>query len=173
MTLPAQPAPTATTASEPARPGPARPGALPSGPASSGPASARALPSRSGPPSRLQEGAQCPLCRLVPAPDTLRCPGCQEDLAPPVHLRLRGRLCYNEGLRLARAGAYRDAVVELEQAVRLEPGLVVAWVVLGKAEAALGDPARAAAAFGRALRLDPDHAGAGAALAALPGAPAH
>lgn len=90
-----------------------------------------------------------------------------------MHLRLRGRLCYNEGLRLARAGAYRDAVVELEQAVRLEPGLVVAWVVLGKAEAALGDPARAAAAFGRALRLDPDHAGAGAALAALPGAPAH
>ncbi|GGV09527.1 hypothetical protein GCM10010495_23090 [Kitasatospora herbaricolor] len=112
-------------------------------------------------------GVQCPLCRLAPAPDSLRCPGCQEDLAPLVHLRLRGRLAYNEGLRLARAGSLGEAVGELERAVRLEPGLVVAWVVLGKAAARLGDRARAAEALGRALRLDPGHPGAGAALTGL------
>ncbi|MCX5212360.1 tetratricopeptide repeat protein [Kitasatospora sp. NBC_00240] len=112
-------------------------------------------------------GVQCPLCRLAPAPDSLRCPGCQEDLTPLVHLRLRGRLAYNEGLRLARAGSLGEAVGELERAVRLEPGLVVAWVVLGKAAARLGDRARAAAALGQALRLEPGHPGAGAALTGL------
>ncbi len=129
------------------------------------------VPQQTGPHDGTGEddgyGVECPLCRLAPAADTLRCPGCQEDLSPLVHLRLRGRIAYNEGLRLARAGAYREAVAELARAVRLEPELLAARLVLGKAEAALGEPGRAAAAFEGVLRLAPGHPGAGAALAAL------
>ncbi|MFC8452939.1 hypothetical protein [Kitasatospora sp. NPDC057223] len=125
------------------------------------------VPPQAGPSDGAGYGVECPLCRLAPAAGTLRCPGCQEDLTPLVHLRLRGRIAYNEGLRLARAGAYREAVGELERAVRLEPELLVARLVLGKAAAALGEHGRAAAAFEDVLRLAPGHPGAGAALAAL------
>lgn len=68
------------------------------------------------------------------------------------------------------AGDHAAAADLLEQALELAPNWAVGHVALGEARAAAGDAAGAAAAFRRALDIDPaDTAGAGPRLAVLTG----
>lgn len=62
---------------------------------------------------------------------------------------------------------YRDARVEFDDAARLDPSSAEPPYQLGLAYAQAGETAEAMAAFGRALAIDPGHAGARAALAPL------
>ncbi|MEZ0091710.1 tetratricopeptide repeat protein [Streptacidiphilus sp. EB129] len=119
-------------------------------------------------PSAPQIRIDCPQCNLQAVPDTLHCPGCEEDLAPLAHLLLRGRISYNQALALARDGDHAAARPLLEQSVREEPELTPAWLLLGKVAARLGDTARAHEALDRAVALAPDDPCAQAARAALP-----
>ncbi|WP_042396482.1 tetratricopeptide repeat protein [Streptacidiphilus carbonis] len=109
----------------------------------------------------------CPQCRLEAQPDTLLCPGCQEDLAPLAHLLHRGRISYNTGLAHARRGDHGQARAALEQAVQQEPGLAAAWLLLGKIAVHQGESARAAEALTRAAELSPDDKSIRAALTAV------
>lgn len=108
----------------------------------------------------------CPQCRLDALPDTLHCPGCQEDLAALAHLLHRGRISYNAGLTHAREGDHTQARAALERAVQEEPDLAPAWLLLGKVASHQGDASRAQEALTRAAALDPHDELIQAALAA-------
>ncbi|MFC1442794.1 tetratricopeptide repeat protein [Streptacidiphilus sp. N1-10] len=113
----------------------------------------------------------CPQCRLDALPDTLHCPGCQEDLAALAHLVYRGRISYNTGLTHARDGDHDRARAALERAVQEEPDLTPAWLLLGKIAAHQGDAPRAHEALTRAATLDPADPTIQAALSALTATP--
>jgi predicted TPR repeat methyltransferase len=75
---------------------------------------------------------------------------------------------YGFGRDLASRGDLAAAVDLFVQAIEAAPGFGAAWFALGETRATLGDSAGAAAAFGEALRLDPeDRHGAALHLARL------
>ena len=113
----------------------------------------------------------CPQCRLDAQPDTLHCPGCQEDLAPLAHLLHRGRISYNTGLTHARNNDHTRARAALERAVQEEPDLAPAWLLLGKIAAHQGDAPRAREALTQAATLSPTDTAIQAALSALTATP--
>jgi tetratricopeptide (TPR) repeat protein len=73
----------------------------------------------------------------------------------------------NRGVEALLHGESRAAAASLEQAVRFDPALPVAWVNLGVALRRQGDDSGAEAAYRRALELDPETPAAYRNLAAL------
>lgn len=61
------------------------------------------------------------------------------------------------GVIEGQRGRYAEAVVLLEQAIRIDPGVAAAHANLGNAECALGFPEKALASYQRAVTLQPDH----------------
>ena len=62
---------------------------------------------------------------------------------------------FTSGSRHLAAKQYAEAVLEFQNAVRVQPGSADAQMKLGEAYAGLGRPAHAAAAYQRACELDP------------------
>ncbi|WP_433786228.1 OmpA family protein [Actinomycetospora sp. CA-101289] len=112
------------------------------------------------------EPVRCPLCAVPPGPDGV-CPDCGEDLTPLSHLQARPVLLYNRALALAAAGDDDRAVRAVSAALAEDERFADAWVVLGKLEARRGHRDDARRAWRSALDVEPGHAGAQAALAAL------
>src|SRR5881396_1162202 len=75
-------------------------------------------------------------------------------------------LMLNLGMALHMAGKKREAIPELEAAVKLDPALAPAWLFLGTARLQLGETSAAIEALKTVLRLQPDHGDALAMLAA-------
>jgi hypothetical protein len=75
---------------------------------------------------------QCPQCAVPADAQSLCCPSCHEDLVALVRLRYAGRIAFNEALGLLRAGRREAAVVALERAVAVEPGLGAAKELLAR-----------------------------------------
>lgn len=68
----------------------------------------------------------------------------------------------------ATDGAWGEAAEMFEQTIERAPDWAGAWVALGEARSALGDPTRATDAYRRAIALDPgDRLGASLRLAAI------
>jgi len=63
----------------------------------------------------------------------------------------------NLGMALHMAGKKREAIPELEDAVKLDPGLAPAWLFLGATRLQLGETTAAIKALKMALSLQPDH----------------
>ena len=63
----------------------------------------------------------------------------------------------NLGMALHMAGKKREAIPELEAAVRLDAGLAPAWLFLGTARLQLGETARAVKALETVLHLEPEN----------------
>ncbi|WMJ71544.1 tetratricopeptide repeat protein [Stenotrophomonas sp. 24(2023)] len=59
----------------------------------------------------------------------------------------------------ASVATLRDGVQALQQALQRDPQRADGWVLLGRSQAELGNPAAAAEAFARAVALAPDEAG--------------
>ncbi|MCC6317392.1 MAG: tetratricopeptide repeat protein [Gemmatimonadaceae bacterium] len=59
---------------------------------------------------------------------------------------------YTEGTRLLDVGRRAEGVAQLEQAVAIDTGFATAWRILGSTYGVLGEPAKAAAALGRAFQ---------------------
>src|SRR2546428_9672035 len=66
-------------------------------------------------------------------------------------------LMLNLGMALHMAGKRREAIPELEAAVKLDPGLAPAWLFLGTARLQLGETAASVNALKTVLDLQPDH----------------
>lgn len=88
----------------------------------------------------------------------------QENQLDAVEL---GRLAYAIGVLQIAEGNDSQAVASLEQAIRLAPGLVDAYVKLGNALARTGDLDVASEAFRQALEKEPSHGKARLRLAAV------
>ncbi|MBI4275871.1 MAG: tetratricopeptide repeat protein [Rhizobiales bacterium] len=90
----------------------------------------------------------------------------------PAHFLSSGDLIADRRFAWAKAreeaGDFDAAADLLDQALELAPGFASAWFALGEIRKRRGDHAGAAAAFGRALQIDPDdHHGASLHLARL------
>ncbi len=66
-------------------------------------------------------------------------------------------LMLNLGMALHMAGKKREAIPELEAAVKFDPGLAPAWLFLGTAHLQLGETTAAVKALKVVLELQPDH----------------
>src|SRR6266705_871683 len=66
-------------------------------------------------------------------------------------------LMLNLGMALHMAGKKREAIPELEAAVKFDPGLAPAWLFLGAAHLQLGETTAAVKALKVVLDLQPDH----------------
>ena len=66
-------------------------------------------------------------------------------------------LMLNLGMALHMAGRKREAIPELEAAVKFDPGLAPAWLFLGTAHLQLGETTAAVKALKVVLELQPDH----------------
>src|SRR6266568_53872 len=66
-------------------------------------------------------------------------------------------LMLNLGMALHMAGRKREAIPELEAAVKYDPGLAPAWLFLGTAHLQLGETTAAVKALKVVLELQPDH----------------
>jgi predicted Zn-dependent protease len=62
----------------------------------------------------------------------------------------------NLGMALQMAGKKREAIPQLQQAVRLDPRLAPAWLFLGSTHLELGDAVAAVRSLSTALDLEPD-----------------
>lgn len=71
---------------------------------------------------------------------------------------------YNLGSVMARLGRWTDAIAAYQRVMKLEGASANLLVRLGTLFARAGDPQQAAQHFGEALRLDPSHPGAQAAV---------
>lgn len=99
----------------------------------------------------------CPVCNHNHSTGGTVCAACGADLAPLIYLSAQSTLDYNEGLRLARAGEFAEAIGPLQKAASSDPDNPQIWVVLGKVFAQLGllEPARKA--LHRAQLLNPNN----------------
>jgi len=66
-------------------------------------------------------------------------------------------LLLNLGMAMHMAGKEREAISELEAAVKLDPALAPAWLFLGTARLQLGETAAGVEALNIFLHLQPDH----------------
>jgi predicted Zn-dependent protease len=66
-------------------------------------------------------------------------------------------LMLNLGMALQMAGKKREAIPELEAAVKLDPSLAPAWLFLGATRLQLGETTAAVKALKKVLDLEPDH----------------
>jgi putative transposase len=109
----------------------------------------------------------CPVCHVPAGPPATRCPDCGEELAALVRLRAQPALHYNRALEAVAAGDLALATALAQVAVDGDGDHLEALLVLGKLHARRGRPVEARQALERALRLDPVHPAAAAALARL------
>jgi nucleoid-associated protein YgaU len=83
----------------------------------------------------------CPLCDSELSPGAASCPSCLTDLnfgGPSVAI---ARDFYNDGVDLARSGDRQGAISKMQGALASYPGLVDAYIVLGKLLAQSGETA--------------------------------
>ena len=76
-------------------------------------------------------------------------------------------LLMRRALRNMEANAATEAVEDLDAAITLQPDFPESWILRAQAQAAAGDPRAAAADLREALRLEPRHFGALAALSSI------
>src|ERR687895_921167 len=63
---------------------------------------------------------------------------------------------FNEGVKLHRAGKFKEAVTAYEKAIKAAPNAAEAYLGRGSAHAKLGQTDRAIKDFDAAVRLNPD-----------------
>lgn len=79
----------------------------------------------------------------------------------------RPEAVFNAGLFLAQLGRTKEAIAQYERVLAQRPNFTAAWFRLGQAREECGDAFGAMQAYRRALEIDPAHANARAALAAI------
>ena len=117
--------------------------------------------------SRDQRVVRQPL-PVAPAPAVARDSGPAPDPEPPTRT---AEARYREGLKLLMQGKLDDAVRRLNEALRYNPRLSLAYRALGLAHEKLGRTAQARDAFGRYLKLRPDAPDAEAIRGRIEGLP--
>ncbi len=63
----------------------------------------------------------------------------------------------SQGVTLAEAGLYYEAIDAFDQALEINPGYIPAWMNRGDAYRELGDPDEALVSYNRALAIDPEN----------------
>lgn len=108
--------------------------------------------------------ARCPYCGEEQLARVGRCPRCDGDLAPLHRVAELADRSFNAGLDAAGRREWAAARECLAVAVALDPSDTGAAVLLGKLRFQHGDRDLAIETWSGVLRIDPDHAGALAAI---------